>query len=162
MGSLGTLTILGVDPGQKGAIALLTVDNYTALPLSCIPSQDIQAVKSLLSSKAIIFMEKNHAYPGQGATAGFVFGHNTGLITGILWALGAKEIRFLDPRVWQRLIGIEGIKDKKQRKALLIKKAQELFPSFHFKRSTRCKTPDSGMADALLIAYAGLHLLNKE
>lgn len=100
--------------------------------------------------------------PGQGVSSSFTFGRNLGLVEGILWTLGAKEIRYLNPRVWQKIVGVEGIKDRKERKQALILKALNLFPERSLMRTHRSKIPDSGMADALLIAFAGLHVLNQE
>lgn len=100
--------------------------------------------------------------PGQGVSSCFTFGRNLGLIEGLLWAQGLKEIHYVNPRVWQKIVGVEGIKERVDRKQALIAKAQELFPSANLMRTVRSKVPDSGMADALLIAYAALTLLAHE
>lgn len=159
---MGFTNIIGIDPGQKGGIASLWSDQYTVAPLTCIASKDLPIIKELVSKGSIVYIEQVHAMPAQGVSSSFTFGRNLGYIEGLIWAQGIKEIRYVNPRVWQKIVACEGIKERVDRKQRLIKKAQELFPNVNLMRTVRTKVPDSGMADALLIAYAALKLLEHE
>lgn len=158
MGSSNQGTI-GVDPGQSGGIARICEDYYQVLPLKGKPDHDIACVRELYVPGDTVVVEDVHGIFGVSSKSNFGFGRSVGFIEGVLWTTGITEIRYIPPKVWQKAIGITGIKDKKDRKKALIEKALELFPGEKLLATARCKTPHSGMADALLISYVATHLM---
>ncbi len=151
--------IIAVDPGKEGGIARICEDYFQVLPLKGRPDHDIAAVRELFQTGDLVCIEDVHSIYGANAKSNFGFGRNLGFIEGVLWTTGITAIRYVPPKAWQRAIGVTGFKESKDRKKALIQKALELFPGTDFLRTPRCKTPDSGMADALLIAYVCTHFL---
>ncbi len=143
-------TYIGIDPGESsGGIARIwRFDGFPEVCAVKMPATErdiwetIRAMKS--ADDPFAYIEKVHAFPGQGVSSTFKFGRNYGFLRACLIASG---IPFDDvsPVKWQRAMGINPIKDepitakKNRHKA----KAQQLFPSLKVTHAT---------ADALLIA----------
>lgn len=147
----GSKYYLGVDPGKKGALALISViGGETEIGLVPMP----ESVKDLLEwvgdidplLEGFAILERVHAMPGQGVTSMFTFGRGYGRLE---TALIAAEIPFeeVDPRRWQKGLGISPRKtkteSKEQFKGRLRLFAQKLFPRVNVTKDT---------ADAILIA----------
>ena len=158
---------VGIDPGKKGAIAalfektgILSVD---PLPLVTSPNgrdeYDLpQLARALrfLDRPVHFYVERQQPIPSSVQAGGAMTNFSVGYILGVLEAfLVAYELPYtlVTPRRWQAtmLDGIPG-KDTKQRSILA---AQRLFPTQSLKRTERSRVPDSGFADALLIAEYG-------
>jgi len=86
---------IGIDPGKKGAVVILT-DGITAeypTPLVCRKHHDPAGMAQLLRRENIgelwrcAALEKVHAMPGQGVTSMFSFGTSWGIWQGILAAM---------------------------------------------------------------------------
>ena len=155
---------IGIDPGKKGAIAV--INNLNCLSLIDCPlinnkinnkkDINIKEIKEKLeefepittNTKWFAVIEKAQAMPGQGVTSMFNYGKGYGIYLGILTTLGIPfcEIR---PQVWKKEFNLI-----KQDKAASVAKARELYPQM---ASKLLKTKD-GRAEALLIAeYAKLY-----
>ncbi len=149
--------VLGIDPGLRGAIAVLQDGRL----LNVIDMPVIQtASKKQINAHALIqffhalrgaygevraVVEKAQAAPGQGAAASFSYGTGFGLLLGCLIAC---EIRYttVTPQTWRRNVGLMRGTDKKAS----ITKAIELFPS-HAEKFTASR---DGRAEAALIALS--------
>jgi len=143
------MTILGIDPGQSGGIAILWNDrDATTLKMPETERDVWEAVRFDFGSKAFAFIEKVHSMPGQGVASTFKFGVGYG---GLRMALIAAGIPFVEvtPQGWQKALGIPARKKtetKAQFKNRLKSHAQQLFPDQQVTLAT---------ADALLIAEYG-------
>lgn len=135
--------ILGIDPGQSGGIAIVSLDGGFAEAWKMPDTEaDLCALireHALLSTMA--WLEKVHAMPRNGVSSMFTFGTNYGLLRGILIALNIRRSD-VTPQAWQKHLGCLTHGDKNVSKA----RAQELFPRLKINHA---------IADALLIAEYG-------
>lgn len=168
-------TIIGIDPGITGGIAML---NWTdparcdlwAMPVEarsekndkkqvnvkalCSLSTDIAAVHSV----DLVVIERPSAPPvfggakrfGMGAFAALDIGHSFGCVHMFAALFEQAEIRFVQPAVWKKALKL------KREKHHAITRAHKLYPAS--KKVITLKKHD-GLAEALLIAhYAKLYL----
>ena len=137
---------IGIDPGANGAMAVIQQDDVYGFPFKQISMTLISSMLEDCSDKRTChaLIELVHAMPGQGVTSMFNFGHNFGMLEGLLIGAGIPYDR-VTPQKWQKEFGLYKLPDetktaKKNRHKEL---AQELFPTLKVTHAT---------ADALLIA----------
>ena len=137
---------IGIDPGSNGAMAVIQQDDTYVFPFKQINMKLISSMLEDLSDKrdCHALIELVHAMPGQGVTSMFNFGHNFGMLEGLLIGAGIPYDR-VTPQKWQKEFGLYRLPDetktaKKNRHKEL---AKELFPTLNVTHAT---------ADALLIA----------
>lgn len=151
--------IIGIDPGQTGAIAFVTKGKVAALidmPIMARTHGKGQQVDPYALASALIeagtanisgaVMEQVSAMPGQGVSSMFNFGESVGIIKGVLGALQIP-VRFVTPQRWKKMAGLMG-KNKNAARTLAIQLHPEVADQL-----TRKK--DIGRADAILIARFG-------
>lgn len=143
---------IGIDPGKKGALAIIDTDNDSIriFPFDADTYRQRLMVIEGLPSKCCL--EHVSAMPGNGSVSMFSFGENFGFIQGLLMAY---EIPYelVRPQKWKKEFSITS--DKNQ----AIDVCKRLFPNADLKRTERCKVADSNFAEALLMAeYARRHL----
>ena len=158
--------VAGIDPGKHGAMALLLCDSKSVQPIPTIPGgkgsrveYDLVAIRgylaelTTLTTHLIAYVEK--AQPLPKSFGGGIANFERGRCTGWAWMLTALSIPYqlVPPRTWQKvmLAGTPG-RDTKQRSIIA---AQRLFPDVSLLRTERCRKPDHGLSDALLIAEFG-------
>lgn len=146
-----TETIIGIDPGSTGAIAVFrptTQSMYVFSLTDKTPREivDVLALESLKEGRVRAFFEKVHSMPGQGVASMFTFGKNTGIVLGIVATLGIRYEE-VTPQAWQRGVGM-GTKQPSRaaRKTAAHALAQQLYPQTKILKSA---------ADAVLIAEYG-------
>lgn len=141
---------IGIDPGQTGGIAIIDDlnKNSVAYPYSSIKLIEICKKFQDNKNRIRIYVEKVHAMPHQGVTSMFNFGMGYGKILGILEAFEFKY-NLVTPQSWKKYVGVTANKQTS------ISKAQYLFPEVSLLPTKRCRVPNDGMAEALLIAYYG-------
>lgn len=143
---------IAIDPGAKGAIAVLDNDGKFVEAYPCNYGVYADMLHKFSPEDCMVFIENVHAMPGQGVTSMFSFGEGFGKIQGICLAFG-HEIKKVEPRKWKGFYGLS--KDKWESIAL----AKRLFPTANLLPTPRCKKMSDGMAEALLIAeYGRKHL----
>jgi len=83
----------------------------------------------------------------------FNYGEGYGTLKGVIQTLGIP-LRLVPPREWTKELhkGVTGGKAKEKSKEA----AGLLFPKEDFLRSPRCKKPDEGLMDAVLITEFGV------
>jgi len=146
---------VGIDPGKNGGIAWVdTIGIAGALTMPQTVADVWTQIKLLQwpndperfsPSKVFVLMEKQHAFPGQGAQSGFTFAVGYGVLLGCLAAAKLPH-DLVPPQRWQKVFGLPSLKKagtitvkKNAHKAV----AQRLFPGLKVTHAT---------ADALLIA----------
>lgn len=150
---------IGIDPGLKGAIAILTED--AVFRLFAMPTMDVTRsgkdkaevsasllygqLRGLPSGRRVAALERVGAMPGQGVTSVFSFGRSVGIVEGVLAAL-EMPVSIVPPQKWQKAMEVRGGKDG----ALL--RATELFPEVASLLVGPRGGKLDGFADALLIA----------
>ncbi len=146
--------VIGIDPGQTGAIALL-VDRIPAAVWDMPRVPGGKEVSAYLLNELMwevyrpgdtVVIEQVHSMPSDGHQAAFKFGKNLGLLCGVLTARGIPY-RTVVPQVWKRKAGLL----KKPKKAAA-ERVQAAWPE----QAGMFPLTKTGRADALLIAlYEG-------
>jgi len=152
--------IIGIDPGQTGAVAVILGNG--AVHLHDTPTESVKKGKGnkteyLPSAMADIiadyekhdihvFLESVHSMPGQGVSSTFNFGKGYGIWIGILAALNIPYT-LVTPQAWKKVMML-GNSDKDAARG----RAQQLFPESSKELSLK---KHIGRADALLIAEYG-------
>lgn len=150
------MKIAGVDPGAKGAVAILDTETHTLVVIdmptlkvkrgSRIVNQvDAAILADLLRPHAEdlhVTIEKVHAMPGQGVSSMFSFGRAAGIIEGVLAGLDVT-FDLVPPATWTKAMRLYGGKDGSRHRA------QELFPD---QAHLFARKKDDGRAEAALIA----------
>jgi crossover junction endodeoxyribonuclease RuvC len=153
------MNIIAIDPGLGGAICVLKegkIIEHCPCPtveLSKKREYDALGMTKILKEagpKAIVFIEKVWARPGQGVTSMFNFGRGYGMWVGIATALG-YPIHIVRPQEWKNLM----LKGTDKSKGAAILKAKEIYPSINLRRTFRSKKDDDGLAESFLIVKYG-------
>lgn len=134
---------VGIDPGLKGGIAVITNDATMAYPYSDETLRNI--AQSLTDENARCCLEQVHAMPKQGVSSTFKFGVSYGYIKGILEMAGLSY-QEIPPQRWKKEFGLNSDKTAS------IDVCKRLFPSVSLRATERCRTDHDGMAEALLMA----------
>ena len=144
----------GIDPGLKGAVAILDRDCvHLAEPLPVLHSEiDVGALAALLLDPRpeLVVVERQQAMPKQGVASTFRIGRNYGLILGALQTLGLPVLE-VRPQQWQAAVLHGQARGKEAAIAYVMKR----FPCVDL-RPGRCRRPHDGIADAVCIAAYGL------
>ena len=134
---------LGIDPGQSGGIAVVTLTWAAAVKMPATEKDILDEIRGWPADGTVAVIESVHAMPGQGVTSMFTFGQNYGALRMALTAAGIPW-KAVTPQKWQKHFGLTGGKDDKTAKKNRHKaEAQRRFPKLKITHAT---------ADALLIA----------
>ena len=137
---------IGIDPGKSGAMAIIKPEGK----IEIIPFDAVQYSKTMAYlchefDEITCCVEKVGAMPGQGVVSMFNFGHNLGLIEGLLKAYGIPY-QMVPPQTWKKEFSLSSDKAKS------IEVCQNLFPDVSLLPTDRSRKPNDGMAEALLMA----------
>lgn len=139
---------IGIDPGKTGAIAVMDDDGILCLEQFNVDKyvDVLSYVGQSTSAKDIkVCLEKVGAMPGQGVVSMFNFGHNLGVIEGILSAFRIPY-QLVPPQTWKKEFSLTGDKAKS------IEVCKKLFPWVDLRATDRSRKPSDGLAEALLMA----------
>jgi crossover junction endodeoxyribonuclease RuvC len=156
----GGMLVIGIDPGQTGAIAAMWGDKVLAvkdMPVSARLQGKGNAVNtgelaSILmemrvpGKPVLVVLEAVHAMPGQGVSSSFNFGDSVGAVRGVVGAL-QYPLMMVTPQKWKKRAGLIG-KDKDAARTLAINRHPQV--AHYLKRKK-----DGGRADAICIAEFG-------
>jgi crossover junction endodeoxyribonuclease RuvC len=148
---MGDQTIIGIDPGAGGAIA---VWHNGELDLMDMPTVEIRGRRHVAAAViaerlkphrgAMAVLEQVQGVQGTGATSAFSFGRSAGIVEGVLAGLGIAT-HLVRPQLWTREMGVS--RDKGHHRAA----AQQLWPQ---QAAAFARVKDDGRADAaLLVAW---------
>lgn len=152
--------IIGIDPGNAGALAFLDPEN-NRMRIIDMPTFEYEttkkrvkidpyAIKVELSAQPVshIYLEEVHASPQMGVVSAFSFGEGKGIIKGVAAARGIP-LTETKPTQWKKQMRIPA--DKRA----AVQRASQLFPAV----SPLFKGPRGGVfdgrAEAALIALFG-------
>jgi len=160
---MNSYTIIGIDPGLTGAIAVLCdrivlIDMPTTAKVSGkgneVNAYELCSIIREWGSKGetVVYVEKVTAMTGNGVTSSFSFGDSAGVVRAAV-ACAGLPVNYVTPQAWKKHFGlINTQKDAARTKAI------QLFPSAS---SDLARKKDGGRADALLIARYGRDSLGK-
>lgn len=136
---------IGIDPGAKGALAVIGEDAGVYLvPFDRARFRDVLEEAGRQTGVRCC-LERVGAMPGQGVTSMFRFGENFGYIQGLLEAFGIPY-ELVTPQKWKREFQVTGNKNSS------VAVCRRLFPAVDLRRTAQCRKDDDGMAEALLMA----------
>lgn len=149
------MTVIGIDPGLTGAVAVLSEYPLLAVRMPVMDysptgyvkrAVDLQTLATLLAlyPSAVMYLERVNAMPGQGVAGMFSLGMSYWGAAGVAAGLG-NHVVLVTPQEWKRYFNLNADKDT----ARLL--AQRLFP-----RVDLSLKKDHGRAEALLIAKYGV------
>lgn len=148
-------TYIGLDPGKKGAMAIIGHSNTTGETYMCkiIPYDPQEYIKALKQyNGATVCIEHVHSISKQGIASSFTFGVRYGWLLGMLDTIGVSY-QAVSPQKWKKDFGL-----LRSEKSMSVEVCQHLLPNANLYRTERCKKPDDGMAEAALLAlYAKRH-----
>ena len=151
------MKVVGIDPGLKGAIAILQdkkVLSITDMPVMADGKKNKRQLNNAQLAEILrkntsegdeisIVVEQVNAMPGQGVTSMFNFGQTFGAIKGVCAAL-QLPIFFVRPSKWKKYFElINSSKDSSRTKAI------EMYP---YLSDQLAKKKDVNKSDAILIA----------
>lgn len=156
--------IIGVDPGLSGALVALE-DDGTYFDHLDMPSIIVQS-KGRVNAAAIqawivkvraagatdlrhCYIELVGAMPKQGGSSQFSFGHNTGMVEGVVIGAGVPITR-IHPATWKKAAKMTG-----KPKDAVRSRCVDLYPGV---RVLDSKGKGGAVADAMLIARVGAGL----
>ncbi len=137
-------TILGIDPGETGAIGMVT-PGVEVWDMPATPHDLATLLRTFDPSTTRVYVESVHSMPRQGVVSTFKFGKQYGEIIGVLAAYGFPFV-LVSPEKWKTAMGLRG-KEKNASRAL----AQRMYPTASLSR-----VRDHGRAEALLLACYGM------
>lgn len=152
--------VLGIDPGLKGAVAILDVDGHL-VEVWDMPTIEVKVGKSIktrISAELLAqelrnwdnvhcaYMEAVTSSPQMGVSSAFAFGEGFGVIKGVLAAMHIP-VTLVPPAKWKRDMGLNQSKDGSRAKAIAKWPAQ----AGEFKRAK-----DEGRAEGALIGAWGV------
>lgn len=151
------MKIIGVDPGDSGAISVLEGDLVHHCRLDLTERDVCDFLVGHKGTPSFAYLERVHSFPGQGVSSSFKFGVSYGFLRGLLIGL---QIPFeeVSPHKWQLALGCarpagqpkESQTDHKNRTK---SRAQQLFPGIKVTHA---------IADSLLLAEFGRRLRTGE
>jgi crossover junction endodeoxyribonuclease RuvC len=156
----GPVNILGVDPGIRGGLAIVSIDANGAapqlidaidIPVNGVGAKervDVLAIRSWIERHAPqhALIERAQAMPKQGSSSGFKYGRAVGAIEAAI-ALCGIPVTMVEPSVWKKFHKLHG-KDKEGSR----QRALQLFPEAH---ALLARKLDHGRAEAGLLALYG-------
>jgi len=155
------MIFMGIDPGQKGGIAVLKMEDTFLLEMPlCNKNIDAMTIVTflkthiLLNEKSFCIIEKAQPMPKQGVTSVFNYGEGYGELKAVLKFLKIpfQEVR---PRVWKKEFNLNA--NKKRSVSTCINLFPEIKDQLYGLRG-RLK---DGIAEALLIAEYGRRIYKR-
>lgn len=147
---------IGIDPGKKGAMAIMGYSNTTGerYMMKIIPFDPQEYIKTLKQfNGATVCIEQVHSLPHEGVKSVWSFGQTYGWLLGVLDAVGLSY-QTVSPNLWKKDFSLLRAEKKQS-----IEVCKRLFPGIELKRTDRCRNDDDNMADAALICeYARRHM----
>lgn len=158
------MSIIGIDPGLHGAIAIFDVLadalQIYDVPIGPIKSNgkkrlqvdlvQLSAIIARIEKPAVAVIENVHSMPRQGVASSFKFGFVAGCLQQAIASAGIPMV-LVEPRVWKRRFSLSC--DKKMSRV----RAGELLPSH---RSLWPLIKHDGRAEAALIALYGARYMS--
>lgn len=137
---------IGIDPGAKGAMALVGVkDGPEIIPFDQKRYIDRLWMYQIDGYDMICCIEAVHSISGQGIASSFKFGTSYGWLLGMLDSIGIPY-QPITPQKWKKEFGLNSDK------ATSIEVCKRLYPSVSLLRTDRSRKEDDNLAEALLMA----------
>jgi crossover junction endodeoxyribonuclease RuvC len=159
------MKILGIDPGVRGGLAIVEINNGAApqlvdaidIPVTGVGAKervDVLAIRAWVLSHRPqhALIERAQAMPKQGASSGFKYGRAVGAIEAVL-ACCEIPVTIIEPSAWKKFHQLRGGDKEAGRQ-----RALQLFPAAH---ALLARKKDHGRGEAALIALTEARPLAK-
>lgn len=158
-------TIIGIDPGKLGAIAVYDPSGTPTrrvwkVPLLADGNHDWRAAYAILRGERAWFdsvrvvLEKVQYIAGDGGKGSFSFGGSFHGWQALVAAAGYPLV-LVTPQKWKATVLYGGGHEK----ADAVAYARRTWPDIYLRATPRCKKDDDNMAEALCLAEYGRRLL---
>ena len=139
---------VGVDPGKKGAIAIIAGDLVMIEDMPT-PEKALELIRKSQPWGCRVAIEHVHPLPGQSCIASFTYGEQF-LLAFLIGLWYSSNPVLVSPQRWKKFYGLKKEPDetKTEYKRKSVMKARELFPQ----AEDLLKISKDGRAEALLIA----------
>ena len=150
------MKILGIDPGVRGGLAIVTINDGAApqlvdaidIPVTGIGAKervDVLAIRTWIAAHQPqhALIERAQAMPKQGASSGFKYGRAVGALEAVL-ACCEIPMTVVEPSTWKKAHHLHGGDKEGGRQ-----RALQLFPAAH---ALLARKKDHGRGEAALIA----------
>lgn len=179
--------IIGLDPGKTGGICIFRIEDgkVVQVALSRLPVDEetsrakIDKLLLWASENTLlkepwdihVFLEKVHAFRGQGVCSMFTFGRMYGVLEGFIDGLklfadnhNVKVVQHdVSPKTWTKVLVPEASKSESDRKkAGYFERVKELFPFLEEHVVSARGNPVYGLVDAILISEYGRRYMTKQ
>ena len=155
-------TVLGVDPGEQGAAALIRVWPGTARPTldTLVDADDRKAVR-LLARADLVVIEGQQASPQMGVSSAFRLGQAFGGLLEAVEAVARGEVVVTYPAAWRGSYGLAGGKAGKVAGVELVRELLQHQSATSYRPKDGVVVERHDQADAVLLAWWGWrkHLL---
>lgn len=150
------MKVLGVDPGQKGALCIIDTEAHTVFTLPvCLHEGriDVRTIGKFIHTHRpdIAYVEQVHGMPKHSSKGNFTFGVNHGLVLACIYFMDIP-VRFIAPVTWK--IAVLG--SRSATKETAIEHVTSKYPTVDL-FPPRKRTPHDGIADAVCIAEYGVN-----
>lgn len=160
-------TVMGIDPGKRGAVVCLSVKEAAVLMAVPLP-EDMKAFARLLDEaigwgyagglqvmieQAACIRIAAQGERGRSGTSMFNYGQGFGRLEGVLSTRNVP-VGYVRPQIWSKALTGHFRPLSEDPKVRALMAVQALFPGLGLIQP-RCRTPHSGIVDALLIAEWG-------
>ena len=157
-------TFVGIDPGLTGAFGVIEGNHIYGAPIPTFwrvlksgkrrKQYDYMAIRKFLKVRkdAIVTLEEQFPFPGQGVVSQFSTGFGYGLLLGMMCGLGIVT-KIVHAKVWQKEFFKRDMEKTTKEQALEVVK--EIYPHVDLFSSERSAVPHDGIVDAILIAEYG-------
>ena len=157
-------TFVGVDPGLSGAFGVIDGEHIYGIPIPTFwytlksgkrrRQYDFIAIRKILEVRkdAIVRIEEQFPFPGQGVVSQFTTGFGYGLLLGLLCGLDITT-KMVHAKVWEKEFFKRASEKTTKEQALEVVKV--LYPNIDLYSSERSTVPHTGIVDAVLIAEYG-------
>lgn len=151
------MTIIGIDPGEKGGLAVLTEQEMRPFKMPATFTEIYDFLFDLKHSAKdglfVVLEDVGKGIPGQSSKATATFARHNGHLEMALYALGIRSEK-VTPQKWQKhysnTIGSSKGKTKTEWKNILKNEAKRRYPDIKITLET---------ADAVLLAEYGRNLI---
>lgn len=147
------MTILGIDPGVSGALALVSSGEIHVVDMPVVEVRGKRHIDAARLAKLIstgfpyianhVVLEHVQGVQGSGATSAFSFGRGFGIVEGVVTALGLP-LTLIRPQTWTKELRVS--RDKGEHRLV----ASRLWPA---QAELFARVKDDGRADAALLAH---------
>jgi hypothetical protein len=156
---VGTVTVVGIDPGLAGGIVALdgmTIVGRWPMPTELVDGHRVIDAPELarilidIGRVEMVVVERLAGLgPGLSKRSAWSLGDSVGTIRATVRVL-ERPMSTIPPRTWQQTVGVvmPAKATSAQRKAATVDRARALWPGFEW------LTKDNGQADAALIGHA--------